>query len=104
MSAYKCNRCGALYESATVPDITIKEYYHGYGEERKNLCPLCQAELIKWLKKETVEIDIDSITLAEAVSVIDTIFNNPIIARRNGRSVRDTTLLIAWLKIKEALK
>ena len=48
--AKKCDRCGTLYEKFCVPAIEIVEYYHGYGETRKDLCPECQITLEKWLK------------------------------------------------------
>ena len=53
MAAYKCERCGALYETKTIPNITINEYHHGYGEVRLNICHNCQKQLEKWLKNDT---------------------------------------------------
>ena len=50
-NAYKCDRCGKLYGRPCVPNITVVEYYHGYGGETKDLCPECQAFLEKWLKE-----------------------------------------------------
>ena len=52
MRANKCDRCNKLFERACVPDITIRHYYHGYGEDRLDLCQECQQELEKWLKEK----------------------------------------------------
>ena len=49
MNAKKCDRCGKLYERAYVPDLTINEYIHGYGDKRYDLCDDCQRNLEKWL-------------------------------------------------------
>lgn len=51
-NAYKCDVCGHLYVRSYVPDITIKHYRHGYGEDRYDLCPKCQEELETWLKQK----------------------------------------------------
>lgn len=53
MRAYKCDRCGKLYESQLcVPDIRISKYIYPEGEEWVDLCPECQHFLEEWLKGE----------------------------------------------------
>ncbi len=52
MSAYKCDRCGKLYEKEITPRryIEITHDLHPYGEIRLLLCDNCQKELLEWLK------------------------------------------------------
>lgn len=52
--AKKCDRCGKLYEDDVgyIPDITVKEYNHIYGEYRYDFCPECQKKLELFLKGE----------------------------------------------------
>ena len=50
-NAYKCDVCGRLYIRGYVPDITIQHYHHGYGEDRYDLCFICQEKLENWLKQ-----------------------------------------------------
>jgi rubredoxin len=48
--AYECDVCGTLFKRKGASDAAVVVYYHGYGEERKDLCPKCQKELETWLK------------------------------------------------------
>ena len=49
--AYKCDRCGELYEKPGTPrrKIEITDDLHPFPERRLELCWNCQYELIKWL-------------------------------------------------------
>ena len=49
--AYKCDRCGSLYEKEVTSRryIEITHDLHPYDEYRLQLCDNCQAELLKWL-------------------------------------------------------
>ncbi len=50
--AYKCDRCGNLYERETPRRIVeIEIDLHPYPAERLELCDTCQNELLEWLKK-----------------------------------------------------
>lgn len=55
MNAYKCDRCGALYERqyGSRRYIEITHDLHPYGEQRLALCDKCQSELLEWLKPYT---------------------------------------------------
>ena len=50
-TAYKCDRCGALYEKEITSrrKIEITDDIHPYPTHILELCWNCQAELIKWL-------------------------------------------------------
>ena len=50
-NAYQCDVCGKLFTRDCVPDITINQYHHGYGDMRYDLCPDCQKELEDWLSQ-----------------------------------------------------
>lgn len=56
MQAKKCDRCGALYEEAYTPDVTVEKYVHPYGSNRIDLCPECQKRLEKFLFGESNEV------------------------------------------------
>lgn len=52
--AYKCDRCGALYERNI--ELYIHKHYiclenHPYSDTEIDLCPNCQVELEKWLEE-----------------------------------------------------
>jgi hypothetical protein len=49
-SAYKCDRCGMLYERLCIPKIQIIEYRDRVLYNRKDLCPECQITLENWFK------------------------------------------------------
>ena len=58
MTSTVCDRCGRIF-SRYHQDINFKEKYwrlsvlydyHPYPEEKIDLCPICQKELLKWLK------------------------------------------------------
>jgi len=53
--AYKCDRCGKLYEKYLTPRryIEITHDLHPYGIHTLDLCDECQAELLKWLEPYT---------------------------------------------------
>lgn len=48
MKAYKCHRCGNLFEMRCNPSVQVTRYIHGYGEDRLDLCRECSRELIEW--------------------------------------------------------
>ena len=52
-SAYKCDRCGSLYERELTPrrvtEITIDRHY--YGLVHLDLCDKCHEELMDWINK-----------------------------------------------------
>lgn len=50
MDAYKCDRCGNLFERRCVPDVVVTRYVHGYDEEKLDLCKKCYLELIKFCR------------------------------------------------------
>lgn len=51
MTAYECDRCGALFKRNCVPKTTITIDQHPNGFERLDLCKKCQEELENWLDK-----------------------------------------------------
>ena len=52
MKAYKCDRCGQLYESMCNPDIWVTQDFQPYSEKKKyNLCDNCRKELKQWMTK-----------------------------------------------------
>lgn len=57
MKVIKCDRCGHIFNPYK-EDIKYEEKYwrlsvcydnHPYSEEKVDLCPECQKELLKWL-------------------------------------------------------
>lgn len=57
--AYKCDRCGAYYDT----DIPVNElsivYRYGYTTDHKyNLCEKCGNELVKFFKNEPLEVTV----------------------------------------------
>ena len=54
MAAYKCDRCGALYERETDRRfIEITHDLHPYPSIVLKLCDKCQNELLIWLEPYT---------------------------------------------------
>lgn len=53
-NALQCDRCKALYlAQMVVPDIRINKYvYYGDQSQWIDLCPACQSQLERWLKRE----------------------------------------------------
>ncbi len=49
MTAYECDRCGALFKRNCAPKIIIAIDRHPNGFERLDLCKKCQNELENWL-------------------------------------------------------
>lgn len=49
MTAYECDRCGALFKRNCVPETTITIDQHPNGLQRLDLCPKCQKELENWI-------------------------------------------------------
>ena len=49
MNAYKCDRCGTLFERDSVPERSIAIKHSPYGFECLDLCPKCQEELENWI-------------------------------------------------------
>ena len=50
--ARKCDKCGAFYDNKDVkPDLMLRKYKHGYGEEVIDLCPDCQRILEEWVEE-----------------------------------------------------
>ena len=49
MTAYECDRCGALFKRNCVPKITITIDQHPNGYQHLDLCPKCQKELENWI-------------------------------------------------------
>lgn len=49
MTAYECDRCGALFKRNCVPKTTITIDQHPNGFERLDLCPKRQKELENWI-------------------------------------------------------
>lgn len=52
--AYKCDRCGKLYEYNTEPRRSVIIHI---DEKLKDLCPDCYKQLRSWLKCEEVKGD-----------------------------------------------
>lgn len=99
MNAYKCDRCGALYERATVPDITVMKYNHGYGNERKDLCPNCQAALEQWLNKAEIEQEVTEKLYNEINKIIELLeFTVAINAESVAIHAEEIPLLLNGLK------
>lgn len=57
MTRTVCDRCGRIF--APCQEVNLKEKYwrlsvlydcYPYEEEKIDLCPFCQKELLKWLK------------------------------------------------------
>lgn len=55
MTAYKCDRCGKLFERKCKPDVTVTRYVHGYGEIQPDFCLECYLELLKFCNFENHE-------------------------------------------------
>ena len=60
MKAYKCDRCGKLYEYYDGIELVSGGYkftifsisnYFGIANEDYDLCPECMKSLIKWIKE-----------------------------------------------------
>lgn len=52
MKAYKCDRCGQLYESMCNPHIWITQDCYPYPDDRiYDLCDTCRKELKQWMNK-----------------------------------------------------
>lgn len=49
VTAYECDRCGALFRRKCVPKTTIIIDQHPNGFERLDLCKKCQRELENWI-------------------------------------------------------
>lgn len=49
MTAYECDRCGALFKRNCASKIIIAIDQHPNGFERLDLCLKCQKELENWL-------------------------------------------------------
>ena len=56
MEAYKCDRCGKLYEKEWTSRryIEITHDLHPYGAQILQLCNDCQKELLTWLAPYTI--------------------------------------------------
>lgn len=50
MDAYKCDRCGILFEQRVHPYISIVKGRIVLDERWLDLCPECQESLKAWLK------------------------------------------------------
>lgn len=57
MTRTVCDRCGRIFTPYQEIDFKDKYWrlsvhydYHPYEEEKIDLCPICQKELLKWLK------------------------------------------------------
>lgn len=58
MKAFKCDRCGKLYEAVDgLKNTSI--YVKHYSEEWKDLCPDCAEKIIKFLETEEREVNED---------------------------------------------
>lgn len=57
-NAYKCDRCGALYEKYMTPrrEYNVVKDNHPYGDTYLDFCDECYARLMKFLGKEN-ELD-----------------------------------------------
>ena len=54
ITAYKCDRCGTLYENGSNADFTIKERHSVPGtveSQDYDLCPDCQLRLKTWMRE-----------------------------------------------------
>lgn len=52
-NALQCDRCECLYKATIcVPAIRIYKDIHPYGDTMIDLCPACQSQLERWLKRE----------------------------------------------------
>ena len=51
-TAYKCDRCGKLFERDCKPDLYITRYIHCYGDTSIDLCPKCQSMLEEFVYPE----------------------------------------------------
>ena len=60
MTAYKCDRCGNLFERRCEPDVVVTRYVHGYGETKLDLCKKCYLELIKFCRFKNLDNLIES--------------------------------------------
>lgn len=49
MQAYKCDRCGELFERPCYYNIRINVDCHPYEDNYLDLCDKCQFELEKWI-------------------------------------------------------
>ena len=52
MKAYKCDRCGSLYENYSHKRIWITDIFHATAGI-KDLCSECQKKLEKWFFQES---------------------------------------------------
>lgn len=55
MVAYKCDRCGTLYEyncENYLGKHYISKECHPYDDMKIDLCPKCQEKLEQWLKSK----------------------------------------------------
>lgn len=51
--AFKCDRCGKMYEYDKVPEICMTVYRNNYADRYLDFCEDCQKQLERWLRKET---------------------------------------------------
>lgn len=52
--AYKCDRCGKLFEEYQKPKngfVIWRAHKEHYAEPERSLCPECQKSLIDWWKE-----------------------------------------------------
>ncbi len=50
-NAYKCDRCGKLFERDRRPSLTIQQQYsYCFGNTTYDLCPSCQEKLEKFIE------------------------------------------------------
>lgn len=54
ITAYKCDRCGALYENNSTADFTLREAHktaQTVSQSDYDLCIDCQLKLKSWLRE-----------------------------------------------------
>ena len=54
MNAFKCDRCGKLYEKQPhlVEGLVVAERYSSGCYERKDICPECYDKFLLWWKSK----------------------------------------------------